>query len=135
HTGVVQPAGEGAAKGKEQAKQGKQAAVVPRGLTVAGEAKNLTPITEAMLRKPEPAVWLMIRHDYQARNFSALNQINSTNVNEIQLAWTWAMNNGTNQAAPIVHNGVMFINNPGNIVQALDARTGDLIWENRIGES
>ena len=33
----------------------------------------------------------------------------------------------------VVHNGIMFINNPGNIVQALDARTGELIWENRIG--
>ena len=44
-------------------------------------------------------------------------------------------NNGTNQAAPIVHNGVLFINNPGNIVQALDARTGNLIWENRIGDN
>jgi alcohol dehydrogenase (cytochrome c) len=53
----------------------------------------------------------------------------------IALVWTWAMNNGTNQAAPVVHNGVMFINNPGNIVQALDARTGELIWENRIGDS
>ena len=134
-TGVVPQAGGGAAKGKQQAKQGKQAPVVPRGLTVAGEAKNLTPVTEAMLRKPDPADWLMIRHDYQASNFSSLNQINSSNVNELQLVWTWAMDNGTNQAAPIVHNGVMFINNPGNIVQALDARTGELIWENRIGES
>jgi alcohol dehydrogenase (cytochrome c) len=43
------------------------------------------------------------------------------------------MNEGTNQPAPVVHNGVMFINNPGNIVQALDARRGELIWENRIG--
>ena len=38
--------------------------------------------------------------------------------------WTWAMNDGTNQPAPIVHNGMMFINNPGNIVQALDAEHG-----------
>jgi alcohol dehydrogenase (cytochrome c) len=30
---------------------------------------------------------------------------------------------------------VMFVNNPGNIVQALDAKTGELIWENRIGQS
>ena len=45
------------------------------------------------------------------------------------------MDEGTNQAAPVVHGGVMFMNNPGNIVQALDARTGDLIWENRIGAS
>ncbi|RYC20353.1 outer membrane protein assembly factor BamB family protein, partial [Ciceribacter ferrooxidans] len=59
----------------------------------------------------------------------------AANVNDLRLVWTWAMNNGTNQAAPIVRNGVMFINNPGNIVQALDARTGEIIWENRIGES
>ena len=45
------------------------------------------------------------------------------------------MNEGTNQPAPIVHDGVMYLNNPGNIVQALDARTGELIWENRIGET
>jgi alcohol dehydrogenase (cytochrome c) len=133
-TGVVPPAGAAVAKGKE-AKQGKQAPVVPRGLTFAGEAKNFTPVTEAMLLKPDPADWLMIRHDYGANNFSPLNQITASNANDLRLVWTWAMNNGTNQAAPIVHNGVMFINNPGNIVQALDARTGELIWENRIGDS
>ena len=131
-TGVVPPAGAGAAKGKQQAKQ---AASAPRGITLAGEAKNFTPVTEAMLLKPDPADWLMIRHDYGANNFSPLNQITASNASDLRLVWTWAMNNGTNQAAPIVHNGVMFINNPGNIVQALDARTGELIWENRIGDS
>ena len=29
----------------------------------------------------------------------------------------------------------MFLANAGNIVQALDARNGELIWENRIGEA
>jgi alcohol dehydrogenase (cytochrome c) len=135
-TGVVPPGGAGAAKAKQQAKQGKQAATAPRGLTVAGTAKNFMPVTEAMLLKPDPADWMMLRHDYNATNFSSLSQINTANVSGLQLAWTWAMNNGgTNQAAPIVRNGVMYINNPGNIVQALDAATGELIWENRIGES
>jgi alcohol dehydrogenase (cytochrome c) len=107
----------------------------PRGLTVAGEVKNFKPVTDAMLRNPDPGDWLMIRHDYHATDYSTLNQINTQNVKELQLQWVWAMNEGTNQAAPIVHNGVMYINNPGNIVQALDARTGNLIWENRIGTS
>jgi alcohol dehydrogenase (cytochrome c) len=106
----------------------------PRGLTVAGTVKNYTPITDQMLRTPDPTDWLMIRHDYHANNYSTLNQISAGNVKELQLQWVWAMNEGTNQAAPVVHNGVMFINNPGNIVQALDAKTGDLIWENRIGQ-
>ena len=137
-TGVVAQVAPGGGAGKQakQAKQaGKQVAATPRGLTVTGEAKNFTPVTDAMLRNPDPNDWLMIRRDYKANNFSPLNQITAANVNDLRLVWTWAMNNGTNQAAPIVHNGVMFINNPGNIVQALDARTGELIWENRIGET
>jgi len=105
----------------------------PRGLVVAGEVKNYTPVSDAMLRNPDPSDWLMIRHDYHANNYSALNQITTQNVKDLQLQWVWAMNEGTNQPAPVVHNGIMFINNPGNIVQALDARKGDLIWENRIG--
>src|ERR1700733_7511074 len=105
----------------------------PRGLTVAGEVKNYTPVTDAMMRSPDPNDWLMIRHDYHANNYSTLNQITTANVKNLQLQWVWAMNAGTNQPAPLVHNGVMFLNNPGNIVQALDAKTGELIWENRIG--
>ena len=105
----------------------------PRGLVVPGEVKNFTPVTDAMLRNPDPGDWLMIRHDYHATNYSPLNQITTQNVKELQLQWVWAMNEGTNQPAPVVHNGIMYINNPGNIVQALDARKGDLIWENRIG--
>jgi alcohol dehydrogenase (cytochrome c) len=105
----------------------------PRGLIVSGEVKNYTPITDAMMRNPDPSDWLMIRHDYHANNYSPLNQITAGNVKELQLAWVWAMNEGTNQPAPVVHNGIMFVNNPGNMVQALDAKTGELIWENRIG--
>jgi alcohol dehydrogenase (cytochrome c) len=105
----------------------------PRGLVVAGEVKNYTPVTDAMLRNPDPSDWLMIRHDYHANNYSPLNQITALNVKDLQLQWVWAMNEGTNQPAPVVHNGILYINNPGNIVQALDARKGELIWENRIG--
>ena len=40
---------------------------------------------------------------------------------------------GANEVTPIVHDGIMFLSNTDNIVQALDAKTGKLIWENRIG--
>ena len=139
---VVAQVAQGGGQGK-QGKQGKQAAgggraaapPAPRGLTIPGTVKNYTPVTDAMMRNPDPADWLMIRHDYHANNYSTLNQINTNNVQDLRLVWTWAMNEGTNQPAPVVHNGTMFINNPGNIVQALDAKTGELIWENRIGET
>ena len=106
----------------------------PKGVTVPGEVKNYTPVTDAMLKNPDPGDWLMIRRNYQAWSHSPLTQVNATNVKDLQLVWTWAMNEGgANEPTPIVHNGVMFLANTGNIVQALDARTGELIWENRIG--
>ncbi len=129
-------AGGGAAAGGGRAGGGRGAAAAqPRGLTIAGTVKNYTNITDAMMKNPDPADWLILRHDYHANNYSTLNQINASNVKDLQLQWVWSMADGTNQAAPVVHNGVMFINNPTNIVQALDAKTGDLIWENRIGEN
>ncbi len=129
-------AGRAGQAGGQQAGAGRGAAPAqPRGLTVTGEVKNYTNVTDAMLRNPDPSDWLMIRHDYHANDYSPLNQINTSNVKDLQLQWVWAMNEGTNQPAPVIHNGTMFVNNPGNIVQALDARTGELIWENRIGNS
>jgi alcohol dehydrogenase (cytochrome c) len=106
----------------------------PRGVTVAGEVKNFVPVTDAMLRNPDPGDWLMIRRDYQASSYSPLNQITRDNVKDLRLQWVWAMNEGgTNQASPIVHNGVLYLNNIGNVLQALDGRTGELIWENNYG--
>src|SRR5215475_7160504 len=114
----------------------KQEKQVPRGITVAGEVKNYVPVTDANLRNPDPADWLMIRHDYKANYFSPLNQINAQNVNTLRLVWGWSMQDGAvlgNQPAPIVHNGVLYVNNNGGLLQALDAKTGDLIWEHRYG--
>ncbi len=107
----------------------------PRGLVVSGEVKNFTPVTDAMLRNPDPSDWLMIRHDYHATNYSTLNQITTQNVKDLELQWVWAMNEGTNQPAPVVHDGILYLMNAGSIVQALDARKGNLIWENRVGKT
>src|ERR1041385_2206657 len=110
----------------------------PKGVTVAGEVKNYVPVTDAMMLNPNPNDWLMIRHDYHASNYSPLNQITRDNVKDLRLQWAWAMQNGAangNGPAPIVHNGVLYVNNAGNTLQALDARTGDLIWENNYGTS
>ena len=104
------------------------------GITVAGTVKNYTPVTDAMLKNPDPGDWLMIRRNYQAWSYSPLTQVTATNVKDLQLVWSWAMNEGgANEPTPIVHNGVMFLGNTQNVVQALDARSGELIWENRLG--
>ena len=111
-----------------------RAASVPLGVSVAGEVKNYIPVTDEMLLKPDPADWLIVRGNYQGWNHSALTQINRENVKDLRLVWEWNMNDsaGANEPTPLVHNGVIYLTNTDNIVQALDARTGDLIWENRL---
>ncbi|HVZ20206.1 MAG TPA: PQQ-binding-like beta-propeller repeat protein, partial [Vicinamibacterales bacterium] len=84
---------------------------------------------------PAPGEWPMLRRDQSASNFSPLTQINTNNVADLQLAWVWPMNEGgTNQPSPIEHDGTIFLNNTAGIVQALDAKTGELIWQNNVGE-
>jgi alcohol dehydrogenase (cytochrome c) len=106
----------------------------PLGLTVAGEVKNYVPVTDEMLLKPDPADWLIVRGSYQGWNHSALSQITRDNVKDLRLVWEWNMNDSAaaNEPTPLVHNGVIYLTNTDNMVQALDARTGDLIWENRL---
>ncbi|HUE87005.1 MAG TPA: PQQ-binding-like beta-propeller repeat protein [Vicinamibacterales bacterium] len=106
----------------------------PRGLTVAGEVKDFRPVTDEMLRNPPPGDWLMLRRNYQAWSHSPLTEITRDNVKNLRLAWVWAMNEGgSNQPTPLVHDGVMYLTNTMNTVQALDAATGELIWENQVG--
>jgi len=110
----------------------------PRGVTVAGEVKNYIRVDDAMLRNPESSDWLMLRRDYKATSYSPLNQITAQNVSDLRLVWSWAMREGAsngNQPAPIVHNGVLYVNNAGMVLQALDAKSGDLIWENQYGSN
>ncbi len=104
------------------------------GLTVPGTIKTYRPVTDAMLANPADGDWLMYRRNYQGWSHSPLKQITTANVKNLQLAWSWAMNDGgASQVTPIIHDGVMFLSNVANTVQALDARTGELLWENRIG--
>ena len=102
-------------------------------LTVADLMRDFVPVTDQMLRNPDPADWPMMRGNYQAQSYSALGQINAGNVGGLQLEWVWNMHDGNSEPAPLVYGGVIYLINPGNVIQALDGRTGDLIWEHESG--
>src|SRR5256885_296785 len=96
------------------------------------QVKEFRPVTEAALRNPAPGDWLNWRRTDNAWGYSPLNQINRTNVQQLQLAWSWAMDDtGAGEVTPLVYDGVMYLPNPRGVIQALDAATGDLIWEYR----
>ena len=81
-----------------------------------------------MMRAPKPEDWLIHRGNYQAWGYSPLDQINKANVKTLQLVWARAMEPGINQATPLIYNGVMYLGHPGDVIQAIDAASGDLIW-------
>ena len=99
------------------------------GLNWRGEVENYRPVTDEMLRDPPPGDWLMFRRTYDGWGYSPLDEITTKNVGSLELAWVWAMTDGSNQPTPLVHDGIMYLTNPGNIIQALDAATGDVIWQ------
>ena len=47
------------------------------------------------------------------------------------MVWARGMGTGTMEATPLVYDGVMYLPGPGDVIQAIDAKTGDLIWEYR----
>ena len=76
-----------------------------------------------------PNEWLLHGRTYAEERHSPLDQINTTNIDQIGLSWSFET--GTNrghETTPIVKDGVMFITAPWSVVHALDAKTGDLLW-------
>ncbi len=93
-------------------------------------ARKFVPVTDAMLQRPDPANWLMWRRTLNSWGYSPLNQINRANVGQLRMVWTRGLGPGnTQEATPLVYDGVMYIPNPGDYIQAIDAKAGDLIWE------
>jgi alcohol dehydrogenase (cytochrome c) len=93
---------------------------------------KLTPVTDEMLRNPPPGDWLNWRRTYNGWAYSPLTQINRKNVKDLKVAWTFSMDSSpdaVNETTPLVHDGVMFLWNFGETIDALDAKTGTLLWK------
>jgi len=79
-------------------------------LCVFAQVKEFRPVTEAMLRSPAPGDWLNWRRTDNAWGYSPLDQISRQNVGQLQLAWSWAMDDtGANEATPLVYDGIMYL--------------------------
>ena len=78
--------------------------------------------------------WPMAPKNYANTRFSGLDQINTQNVSQLKMAWSFSLGADRGQeAAPLVVDGKMYVVSPyagvyPNRVFALDATTGDVIW-------
>jgi alcohol dehydrogenase (cytochrome c) len=103
--------------------------MLPPPPNVRNPLQTLTPVTDAMLGSPADGEWLTWRRGVDSTGFSPLKQVTKGNVAELRLAWSWSLPNGPNESTPLVHDGVMFVHGFGDKVQALDAESGDLLWQ------
>jgi alcohol dehydrogenase (cytochrome c) len=101
-----------------------QQAMVEKGSRLS----RLTPVTDELLRQPPDADWLIWRRRYDGLGYSPLAQINRTNVARLRGSWSWSLPESMNEITPLVHDGVMFLYS-GPVIQALDAATGELLWQ------
>ena len=95
------------------------------------DINNLRPVTDEMLANPDAGDWPSYGRTSENYRFSPLDQVNKDNVGQLQLVWARALEPGNMESAPLELDGVLFIASPGDVVQAIDAATGDLIWEYR----
>ena len=101
------------------------------GAGAGAQRDAFTPVTKEELRAPDPSDWLHWRRTADAWGYSPLDQITRDNVESLRLSWAWALETGQSQPTPLVHKGRMYLTNPGNVIHALDATTGELLWEYR----
>ena len=94
--------------------------------------REFVPVTDAMLQAPSDDDWLMWRRTLDGWGYSPLDQIDRSNVGDLRLVWSRALSaGGRQQGTPLVYDGVLYMPNPSDVIQAIDAVTGDLIWEYR----
>ena len=103
--------------------------VVTAPLAAQAQRAQIDPVTDAELQDPPPEEWLMWRRTLDGWGYSPLDQIDRGNVDQLRLVWSRALGPGRQQGTPLVRGGVLFMPNPRDIIQAIDAVTGDLLWQ------
>lgn len=86
-------------------------------------------------RTDDDRSWSIYKADAASTSFSPLDQINISNVNQLQPAWTHAYRDmkdgarpGSSECNPIVVDGVMYTTSARHLAYAIDAETGKEIW-------
>ena len=101
----------------------------------AARTEDLTPAAPV---DPAPfARWDRSQGDAGSRRYSALNQINRTNVRQLEVAWTYRSGDGRSnvQATPVIVDGILYAPTPGRAIVAVDATTGEERWRRTFPEN
>ncbi len=88
-------------------------------------------VTQAMLNNAasDSKNFLATNGNYNQTRFHPANQINTSNVKNMHVAWIFQTDvRESTETSPIVVNGVMYVTTSFDHVYALNAQTGEQIW-------
>ena len=105
-------------------------AVSAAGQEAPGDAA-FVPVTDAMLQDPAPGDWLTWRRTLDGWGYSPLDQIDRGNVGDLHMVWSRALAPGRQEGTPLAYGGVLYMPQASDVIEAIDAATGDLIWQHR----
>ena len=95
------------------------------------ESGSFVPVTDAMLENPADEDWLTWRRTTDGWGYSPFDEIDRQNVGELRLVWTRALAEGRQEGTPLVYDGVLYMPQSDDVIEAIDAVTGDLKWDYR----
>ena len=105
--------------------------VVASGITNAQPVNGVVPVTDEMLQDPAPEDWLMWRRTLDSWGYSPLDQVKRENVDQLQMVWSRALATGRQEGTPLAYGGVLYMPQASDVIEAIDAVTGDLKWSHR----
>jgi len=92
---------------------------------------DFEPVTDQEIQHPDPADWLSWRRTLDSWGHSPLAQINRENVAGLRLVWVRPLSPGHQEGTPLVHDGIMYFPGPSDVIEAIDAASGQLLWQYR----
>jgi alcohol dehydrogenase (cytochrome c) len=111
------------------------------GLLVAGAApvRAADPEIDRLLQSPVGKDWVTNGGNMTNERYSTLKQIDTSNVKQLKGAWMTRLKGSglggkySFEATPLVKDGIMYISTGNDDVFALDAKTGQILWEHWSG--
>ena len=115
-------------------------ALLASALAVSALAASDTTAERLLDTAAEPQNWLTHHKDYAATRYSTLDEIKKENVQDLKVAWTFALGgiegggiwpHGGLEGTPIVEDGVMYVTDGWGAVYKLDVSDGpgELVWK------
>ena len=105
------------------------------GLLIIAPARGADPEIDKLLRSPVDKDWVTNGGNLTNNRYSTLKQIDTTNVGKLRGAWMTRLKGSGGggkyslEASPLVKDGVMYVVTGNDDVFALNAKTGEIIWE------